>query len=832
MKQILSFIIVSICLTSCLSAEKKVRERVLFTSDWSFSLSEGEYMDPNMDDSNWRVLNLPHDWSIEADFSDKYPATPGGGALPGGMGWYRKHFNIPEADKGKKIVIDFDGAYRESKVWINGHLLGYRPNGYISFRYDLTPYLNYGDKNNVIAVQVDNSKQPNSRWYSGSGIYRNVWLVKTGQVHVDNWGTYVTTPIITKDKAIVNIETTLRNHAEGKEVEVLTYIKDRKGKTVVSAVAKYNVPSDSSSVFSQSIELPSPELWTLENPFLYVAETYIKTDGEVTDSYETTFGVRSFRWDANTGFYLNDKSVKILGVCLHHDLGCLGTAINKRALQRQIEIMKGMGVNSIRTSHNPPAPEFLQLCDEMGILVQDETFDMWRRKKSKYDYALFFDEWYEKDLRDQILRDRNHASIFMWSIGNEVLEQWIHADAEGLSLQEANLILNAGHAVDPALLEDTTITVQQLITHTLTSIVKSLDTTRVVTAGCNEVSPGNQLFRAEALDVYGFNYHHKHFESFPRKFPEKSLIVSESTSGLMTRGYYEMPSDKKYIRPDRWDKPFEAPEHLCSSYDNCHVPWGSTHEETWALVKRMPHVSGMYIWTGFDYLGEPTPYGWPSRSSFFGVVDLAGIPKDIYYMYRSEWTNEDVLHVFPHWNWEEGETVDIWAYYNNADEVELFLNEKSLGAKSKNDSIFHVMWRIPFTKGTLKAVSRKDGKDVQTRIVNTAGEPAQIVLTADRDIINADRTDLSFITVEIKDNEGNLVPRANNLLRFSVEGEGFIAGTDNGDQNEPTSLKKPERKAFYGKAMAVVQNNGKKGTLRLTVSSDELPDASINIEVK
>ena len=382
--------------------------------------------------------------------------------------------------------------------------------------------------------------------------------------------------------------------------------------------------------------------------------------GKVVDRYETVFGLRTFRWDSATGFYLNDKPLKIKGVCLHHDLGCLGAAVNTRAIERQLRIMKEMGANAIRTSHNAPAPELLDLCDRMGLLVQDESFDMWERRKSPYDYARYFAEWHERDLTDEILRDRNHASVFMWSIGNEVLEQWSHADATELDLQAANLILNAGHAIDPALLKDTTLSRQSLITRHLAGIVKRLDTSRVVTAGCNEVNPANHLFRSDALDVLGFNYHERYFEPFLRNFPGKKLIVSESTSALMTRGYYEMPSDHIYIRPESWDKPFEAPEHVCSSYDNCHVPWGSTHEKTWHLVKTLPHVSGLFVWTGFDYLGEPTPYWWPSRSSFFGIVDLAGFPKDVYYMYKSEWTDEPVLHIFPHWNWKVGEPVDIW----------------------------------------------------------------------------------------------------------------------------------------------------------------------------
>ncbi|MDH6303427.1 beta-galactosidase [Parabacteroides sp. PF5-5] len=829
----LCIVVFCLLLLACTN-EKSEREKISFNKDWQFFLTDDtiDASNPALDDSGWRTLNLPHDWSIEADFNPKYPARTGGGALPGGNGWYRKHFKLPESDKGKMVYIDFDGVYRNSTVWLNGHLLGNRPNGYISFRYDLTPHLKYGKEENILVVHADNSEQPNSRWYSGSGIYRNVWLVKTHPIHVDLWGTYVTTPVITDAKASVSIETTIRNNQEEATIEIVNKIVDASGKIVAEARKEAKVAAKATQTVSELLEVSNPQRWTLEDPYLYTVVTEIISNKQTVDSYQTPLGIRTLRWDPATGFYLNEKATKILGVCMHHDLGCLGAAINYRALTRQVEILKEMGVNSIRTSHNPPTPELLEICDRMGILVQDESFDMWRRRKSRFDYARSFDEWHEKDLTDQILRDRNHPSVFMWSIGNEVLEQWTHANADTLSLQQANLILNAGHHIDPALLQDTAMSVQSLITHTLASIARKADPTRVITAGCNEVSPGNHLFRSEALDVYGFNYHHQDFAPFPKVFPGKVLIVSESTSGLMSRGIYEMPSDQMYIRPDRWDRPFDLPEHICSSYDNCHVPWGSTHEETWREVKKYSHISGMYVWTGFDYLGEPTPYGWPSRSSFFGIIDLAGIPKDVYYMYQSEWTDKPVLHIFPHWNWEEGQEVDVWAYYNQADEVELFLNGESMGKRSKTDTTFHVSWRLKYSPGTLKAISRKNGQVVMSKEIHTAGEAAQIVLSPDRTVIQADGTDLSFVTVEVKDKNGNLVPNAANLIRFSVEGKGFIAGTDNGNQNDPVSLKKPERHAFSGKAMVVVQNTGEKGEIRLKASSEGLPDSYTVVQVK
>lgn len=816
------------------SVKESPRERTPLTSDWKFLLSETvDASAPDFDDSEWRTLDIPHDWSIEGEFSKENPATPGGGALPGGTGWYRKEFTVPETDKGKTIYVDFDGVYMNSSVWLNGELLGTRPNGYISFRYDLTPYLTYGTEPNVLVVKADNSHQPNSRWYSGSGIYRNVWLVKTNPIHVDNWGTYVTTPNISDKKATVNTQTTVLNSTfQSKDVKLITSIWNASGKKVAETESETYVTTGEANLFKQTLQVNDPTLWSVENPYLYTAVSEVVVNNEIVDRYETTFGIRTFRFDVDKGFFLNEKPMKILGVCNHHDLGCLGTAINTRALERQIEILKAMGCNAIRTSHNPPAPEFLDLCDRMGMLVQDETFDMWRKKKTTHDYAQYFNEWHERDLSDQLLRDRNHASVFMWSVGNEVLEQWTQAGADTLDLQQANTLLNLGRKIDAAALSDSTLSVNSLIAIKLANIVKKFDTTRVVTSGNNETRPENHLFRSGAMDVYGFNYHQGAYASFPENFPGKKFISSESTSGLMTRGFYMMPSDQKYVWPDSWDKGFDRPEHLCSSYDNCHVPWGSTHEETWKEVKRLPHASGLFVWTGFDYLGEPTPFWWPSRSSYFGIIDLAGFPKDVYYMYQSEWTDKNVLHIFPHWNWKEGEEIDIWTYYNNADEVELFLNETSQGVKKKEENVFHVSWRVPFTPGTLKAVSRKDGKVVMTKEIRTAGKAATVTLTPDHSTITADGKDLSFVTVEIKDKDGNLVPDADHLVKFDITGNGFIAGVDNGSQTSHESFKAPQRKAFYGKALVVVQSNGQKGKIELKATAEGLTPATVTLKAK
>ncbi|MDR1526798.1 MAG: DUF4982 domain-containing protein [Dysgonamonadaceae bacterium] len=765
------------------SQENQVRQVIDFTEDWRFILSDTlvDYSSVDVDVSAWRTLNVPHDWSIESDFSSDYPATPGGGALPGGVGWYRKIFKLDKSLDNKKIYINFDGVYQCSEVWINGRLLGFRPNGYISFRYDLTPYVRLGE-DNVVAVRVDNSKQPNSRWYSGSGIYRNVRLEIANPIHIDMWGVSIITPEISEKEATIRVQTNVQT---GKDIpqmlEIRYFIKDPSGKTVSKIKTKEK---------TQDIQVSNPRLWSIDAPYLYTLVTQLEVDGRVVDECKTRFGIRSFGFDTEKGFILNGKPVKINGVCNHHDLGCLGSAINYRAIERQLQILKDMGCNGIRCSHNPPSPELLDLCDEMGFIVMDEAFDMWAIAKTKFDYSQYFPEWYEKDLTDLILRDRNHPSVFMWSIGNEIMEQW---QPQGDSL---------------AVL--------------LSNIVRKLDPTRPVVSACNEPSLSNPFFRPGILDLVGLNYHLADYEKVHAEFADRPFIASETVSGLASRGFYEMPSDSIRIWPLRWDIPFSQTVQQCPAYDNCHVPWGCTQEESWKYIKKADFVAGQYIWTGFDYLGEPTPYSWPSRSSYFGIIDLAGFPKDIYYMYQSEWTSKDVLHVFPHWNWQAGEPIDILAYYNNADEVELFLNDKSLGIKKKENDDLHVFWRIPFEPGTIKAVSRKAGKEILIREMKTAGEPVSIRLTADRNEIKATGKDLSYITVEVLDKEECIVPIANNFIRFSVEGSGVIVGTDNGDPTDSNSLKKPERNLFNGKCIVVVQGTKSPGDIQITASSGGL----------
>ena len=773
------------------------RERINFDKGWRFILGDkAEMAQPAYNDKDWHLLDLPHDWAREGDFSAGNPSGPGGGALPGGVGWYRKAFDVKGRQEGR-YFIEFDGVYMNSTVYVNGKEVGHRPYGYSSFEYDITPYVKEGE--NVVAVRVDNSDQPNSRWYSGCGIYRHVWLTKTNSVHVKHWGVFANTSVV-KGKGRLFIEVDI----EGQ------------GTVENTLIGPDGITVGRSKGAKSTITVSKPLLWSCEQPNIYKVRTEVKVGGKLVDTYETTTGFRDFRFDAKTGFWLNDKNFKLNGVCEHHDFGSLGAALHEDALHRKLVRLKDMGVNAIRSSHNPPAPELLNMCDTMGLIVMDESFDMWRRRKTPGDYARFFDQWHERDLTDLILRDRNHPCILMWSIGNEVLEQWSSAEADTLTLEQANLILNAGH--DPSTLaKDGEMSVNSLLTQHLAEIVKRYDTSRPITAGCNEPSPGNHLFKSGAIDLIGFNYHPQWAKDVPRNFPDKPFIFTESCSALQTRGYYRTPSDSIYLAPVRWDLPFSDPSFMCSAYDNMKAPWGNTHEEMWDAVKHTPFCGGQFIWTGFDYIGEPTPYGFPARSSYFGLIDLAGFPKDSYYMYQSEWTTKPMLHLFPHWNWVEGQTIDLWAYYNQADEAELFINGKSQGIRKKSstgsshegngvlglNTAYHVGWRVTFTPGEVKAVSRKDGKVVCEQVIKTAGAPHHIRLTTDYA-----GKDLTFVNAEVVDKDGNLCPWAEDRIFFSVSGNAEILATDNGCQTSMERFTSPARKAFFGRCMAVVKGRG------------------------
>lgn len=781
-----------------------------FNEGWTFRVdTANNWNDNDIWEKPAVPVTLPHDWSIEQPFDKFSPSGNRGAALRGGLGIYEKKFVLDNSDRGKNIYIIFDGVYMNSTVTINGHTLGTRPFGYISFEYDLTPFLKFNGQENVLTVRVEN-KQPNSRWYSGSGIYRNVWLDKRGAVYVKNWGTYITTPVVNKNSAVVNINTTIISTQRQKNVLLKSSVYSPYGNLLQTLTDSIGVQTGTENI-SKTISVSNPKLWSTTQPNLYKVISEVMINGTSAHTYTTNFGIRSFYFDKEKGFFLNGEHVKIIGACMHHDLGALGSAINVRAMQRQLETLKSMGINGIRTSHNPPAPEWLDLCDKMGFLVMDEAFDAWTwdKENTPYNYNLYFDKWHERDLADHIIRDRNHASVIMWSIGNEIPEQH-------------------GEGAD---------TIGRTITRNLVNIIKKHDSTRPVTAGMNFPNNKNNLYLANALDVIGINYHHKEWEGLGTKlFPgDKPYILAENVSALATRGVYDMPSDS--IRS--WAgfteaKPGGNKDFTASAYENVSAPWASTNEEALKLFLKYPHLSGMYLWTGFDYLGEPTPYPFPARSSYFGIVDIAGFPKDSYFLYKSLFSKENILHILPHWNWTPGQKIDVHVYFNNADEVELFLNGKSLGKKSKQGNDLFVRFNgITYQPGTLKAVSKYKGKKVMETVIKTAGAPYKIVVEADRPMITAGGEDLCFVRISILDKDGNLVPYANNKLNFTISGAGSIAALDNGYQAdlEPYSNKK-NRNAFNGLALAIVRPAKEKGEIVLNISANGLKEATVKIQAE
>ena len=801
-----------------------------FNFDWRFSLGDNSaWAGADFDDSQWRELHLPHDWSVEGNFSKDNPSTPAGGALPGGIGWYRKHFSTPDLSGGKRAWVEFDGVFMNSTVYVNGQEMGTRPYGYSSFCYDITDALNPQEgADNLIAVRCDNELQPNSRWYAGCGIYRDVRLTVVPEVHVAWNGTFVWTP--SNGGVCVTVE--LENSGEECEAVISQRVLNAEGKAVSNSEKTVTLyPGE--NIMGDGLTLTDPHLWDVTDPYLYTLETTVSIGGKAADRYLTRFGVRTCEWDKDRGFLLNGRELKLLGVCLHHDMGALGTAVHRRALQRELQILKDMGTNAIRTTHNPPAPVLLELCDEMGFVVIDEGMDMWRKRKTTYDYARFFDEWHERDIRDFVRRDRNHPCVIMWSAGNEILEQWNsnEDDVKNLTAEQANLLMNFMSSLPQYESGDDNPNI--LLTKHLAAIYKEMDPTRPVTAGLNETATSNNLIRSGALDVLGFNYHTWDYDKVREWYPDSPMYGSETVSGLQSRGVYFQPSDVELKVPAHWSQTYETPHHQCPAYDCWHAPWSDLHEWGWYTVKERPYMAGTFVWTGFDYLGEPTPYSWPSRSSYFGIVDLAGFPKDVYWMYQSEWTDKPVLHLFPHWNWNEGDEIDVWAYYGQADEVELFLNGKSLGKSSKEGSRLHAQWlRVPYEPGVIEAVSYKDGKEVMRERRETTGEPVALKLTADRTAISADGYDLSYVTVEAVDSEGRAVPTADLMLHFEVNGTGELAGVDNGNAADTLSLKGHDKALFSGKALGIVRSvRGEKGKASLTVTS-EVGDATIDIKTK
>ena len=778
-------------LISCLATMAQPSGRVNFDKDWKFNLGEvSQAEQPSFKDSSWRSLDLPHDWSIEGQFSPTNPATNSGGSLPGGIGWYRKNFTVTGPMEGKKFFIEFDGVYMNSTVWVNGQLLGTRPYGYATFQYDISPFLQPG--NNVISVRVDNSSQPNSRWYSGSGIYRHVWLIQTGDIHFEQNGTYFATPVVNNKEATVKAQASLVNETfETTTVTVKVTLFNPSGNKVAEQEQQQTLAAKSNATVTQNLKISSPLLWDVEHPNLYKAVTEISKNNVIQQACTNNIGIRYFHFDSDKGFSLNGKPTKILGVCNHHDLGCLGSALNDRALERQLQILKTMGCNAIRTSHNPPAPELLDLCDRMGFLVMDEAFDCWYIGKTKYDFHRYFKKWHETELRDMVVRDRSHPSIILWSIGNEIPEQGTP---------------NGGH-----------------IARALTRIVRESDTTRLITSALSSVKMANGVGYSKALDVIGINYDTRLYDGQKKRYPKRLYIGSETTSAVASRGVYHGPANKLI---------YKAADQQCSAYDNCWVPWGNSAEDAWMQVKKRDYMSGLFVWTGFDYIGEPTPYNYPAVSSYFGIVDLCGFPKDPYYLYQSQWTTQPVLHLLPHWNWNTGDSIDVLAF-TNCDEVKLSLNGQPLGSRvfTGTDKI-HLAWKVAFVPGTLKAEGYKNGKLIKTDEVKTAAAPAQIQLSADTDLIRANGTDLVFVTVKVTDAKGVLIPNADQLIHFEVDGPGKIAGVDNGNSISLEPHKASQRKAFNGMCLVVIQSNGKPGNIHLKATATGLEGKELSVKAQ
>jgi beta-galactosidase len=796
--------------------------RTSFNTDWRFFKGEAVGAEqPQYDDSSWRVVRLPHDWAIEGPFDPKL--NPHTGALPiFGTGWYRKSFTLPESAKGRYIAVEFDGAMNNSQVWLNGHLLGGRPYGYIGFEFDLTPFLKFGGESNVLAVRLT-PEDRSSRWYPGAGIYRNVWLVATGPVHVAHWGTYVTTPSVSGKQATVSVKTDLVNRSDKPaEVTLRSSILDREGRVVGKADLGTSIPPNGRVTLPAILNVTHSRRWDIDDPYLYTLVSEISAGGEVVDRYTTPFGIRTIAFDKEKGFFLNGRHLKLQGVCDHHDLGALGAAVNRRATERQLEILKAAGVNAIRTSHNPPSPELLEYTDRMGFLVIDEAFDIWRLPKNPNDYHKYFDAWSERDVRDMAHRDRNHPSIILWSIGNELPEE---SQPDGALV--ARRLARFFHEEDPS---------------------------RPTTANFDQWEQTLKNKLAEEVDVAGFDYQPARYELILREHPNWILVGSETASCVSSRGVYHLPIQK-------YDK---HPSLQLTSYDVIAPPWAYCPDVEFAYQEKLPQVLGEFVWTGFDYIGEPTPFfwkgeemdlkapDWPARSSYFGMIDLAGFPKDRYYLYQSQWSTKPMVHILPHWNWEgrEGQPIPVMAY-SNAAEVELFLNGRSLGKKvrfsdhwemavskavipeGKFTSKYRRIWEVPYEPGELKAVAYQDGKQVAVDVVRTAGAPARVKLRPDRSMIADDGDDLSFVTVRIEDKDGNLCPLADNFVHFEVTGAGTIAAVDNGNAATDEPFQADHRKAFNGLALVIVRSKADApGRIQVLATSSGLAQDVVEITAR
>jgi beta-galactosidase len=806
----------------------------LFDDNWRFkrfglqgdgtSVTEPAGMeDPALVDTSWRKLNLPHDWAVEGPFRIELKGETG--KLPyQGIGWYRKHFALASQEAGNRIFIDFDGAMAYAKVWCNGQYVGTWPYGYSSFRMDITPYVKFG-QGNVLAVRLDTEKWE-SRWYPGAGIYRHVWMVKTNPVHVGHWGTYITTPQVSDASATVKLDVTVDNQS-GTPAEALIrtsiyeldYDNRLRNKVAVFPDMTVTAEPGASAIATGTVAVEKPRRWDITSPNRYVAQTIVRVKGKIVDQYNTVFGIRTLEFTARNGFLLNGRRVPVQGTCNHHDLGALGAAMNTSALARQLKILKDMGCNALRTSHNPPAPELLDLADRMGFLVMDEAFDCWKNGKRKMDYNLLYDEWHEKDLKAMVHRDRNNPSVFIWSIGNEVMDQ---QDIE--------------------------------MTKHLADFVRSMDPTRPVSNGYNDPDNSRAVGSVVSLDVMGVNYffgQQAKWDADPR-YEKMPTIGTETSSCVTSRGEYFL------------DNPYQ--NWQISSYDLTKPDWGCSPDDQFRVNAKYPHLLGEFVWTGFDYLGEPTPYNSdetnllnfrndpakkaelekkleeikkkspPSRSSYFGIVDLAGFPKDRFYLYQSHWRPDyPMAHILPHWNWPErvGKAVPVHVY-TSGDEAELFVNGKTMGRKVKRPGEdFRLVWdSVKYVPGKVEVIAYKGGKKWATDAIQTTGDPIKITLRSDKKTLASDKPELAFITVLVQDRDGWVVPRSKNPLKFEISGPGEIVATDNGDPTSFVPFRSLERQAFNGMALVVVKaRRGAGGRITVKAAGEGLQSGTVTIDL-
>ena len=775
--------------------QPSTRSRESFDAGWNFSLGDSQGVEsPDFDDSKWRQLDLPHDWSVEGRFEPDAPAGAPGGYLPAGIGWYRKAFTAPADLAKQQVFIEFDGIYMNGEVWINGHRLGKRPYGYIGVEYNLTPHLNFGGSN-VIAVRVDDQLQPSARWYGGAGIYRHVWLKHTNAVHVKHWGTYLTTPEVTDEAATVAIETTLANLSEEeRKVMLLQEVLAPEGQVLASTKQTITLLKNQDTVSNQELVLPNPKRWSPSEPHLYTVRTTIRSSDDVLDQYETPLGVRTLRFDREKGMFLNGEPIIMRGTCNHQDLGPLGTALWDEALRRRLIMLKEMGCNALRTAHYPHSPEMMRMADELGFLVIDETFDEWRRGwsfvdgqlvsspnergKARNGYNRYFTQWHKRDLTDHLRRDRNHPCVVMWSIANEVPEAQKFGELE---------------------------TVQ-----TLANLVRKTDPTRPVTAGINHIHTANETGFLDFLDIVGYNggggscflYQEDH-----KRFPNRLIYASEVPHSLQTRGEYRSSTnyrERQHAIPNLTEtEVFPSTDAWYeSSYDNAGVRINA--RDSWRLTKTLPYVLGEFRWTGFDYIGESG--GWPRVLGNFGIIDLCNFPKDTYYFYQSQWTNKPMIRILPHWNWPgKNNTVIPVHAYTTGDEAELFLNGKSLGTRTfSKENPYLLEWMVPFEPGELKAIARSRGEEIATTVIRSSGPPARLELETDQTRLDPLKRELAYLTLRIEDADGNFDPKGERWVSLNVKGPGRILGVHNGDPMSHNPFQSETVRTFNGLARVIV----------------------------